>query len=175
MHRGREMEWLYLAYVKWCCAWVSQVVAYVGGAASMSSQYYVRYEELRSMCLAAMAHMACNEQNVEKLVAAGAWETVIKAMQCFPNDVDVQTYGCRIIAMLVDGLKLGEARDTLACQVVIRAFNRLLSKVTSQYAAQGPHMDATIKGIWLCCAAIASLATYASENSAQLSVLGACR
>jgi hypothetical protein len=36
-------------------------------------------------------------------------------------------------------------------------------------------MDATIKGIWLCCAAIASLATYASENSAQLSVLGACR
>ncbi len=149
-----------------------------------------RCEELRCLCVMAMAHLLQLEENMVPLLEAGTWEIVVRSMAKFPSDDELQLWGCRILATLAEELHGSGAANTAAmemimkrtpaCQVVVAASARVLQKLIAAGGAQplqlSPAVSCTLlRGGWLTCCALAALASISQENAAQLVALGACR
>lgn len=151
-----------------------------------------RCEELRCLCVMALAHLLQLEANMVPLLEAGTWEIVVRSMAKFPSDDELQLWGCRILATLAEGLHNSGAANTAAmemimkrtpaCQVVVAASARVLQKLISVGGAQPVQLQGSaavsstlLRGGWLTCCALAALASISQENAAQLVGLGACR
>ena len=146
-------------------------------------------EELRCLCVMALAHLLQLEENMIPLLEAGTWEIIVRSMAKFPSDDELQLWGCRILATLAEGLNNSGAANTAAmemimkrtpaCQVVVAASARVLSKLIAAGGGQ-VHLSTVVsstlvKGGWLTCCALAALASISQENASQLVALGACR
>lgn len=133
----------------------------------------MHYEELRHTALAALAYLTSQGENIEAAINGGVWRMVMTTMRTFPKDDESQGWGCRIISAITDRRPTGEIQDPAACQVVLNALSRALSKADNTFGQNTEGGSA--KGMWLACCAIASLTSHARENAQELSLLGACR
>lgn len=146
-------------------------------------------EELRSLCVMAMAHLLQVEDNMIPLLEAGTWEIVVRSMANFSGEEELQLWGCRILATLAEGLNKSGAANTAAieiimkrtpaCQVVVAASGRILNNLVAADGLQlqlTPALQANIvRGAWLTSCALAALASISQENATQLVGLGACQ
>lgn len=104
-------------------------------------------------------------------------------MAAFPAEDELNLWGCRILAILAEGLSKSNTagmdssmRRTTACQVVMAASGRVLHKLAA--AAEGhlaltPDLSEMLKrGAWLTSCTLAALASVSQQDAMQLEALG---
>lgn len=124
----------------------------------------------------AMAHLLQIEENVVPLRDCGAWNAVIQCMHHFPDDDELQLWGCRVLATLAEGHRSRKA-EVMACDVVLEASARVMNKLIAVKHIGGPLLPTSplVRGGWLTSCAIAGLASMSQENTAWLVTGHACR